>query len=552
MPLRKIRPIFILILGVATGLGFRSWDHSYLPLPNETLTDIRLHPADPAKLLAASSRALYLREGERRWKRLFSWEGKSISRKQLISHSQLSEKIFLLAEEGVAEVDLKDGRLKWIFRETNPSKNRIHALALHPDDPHRIYVGTEHGLFQSQDGGRNWSGPLGWPENESIQFVAFLPSEPRLLLLGTGRELFFSKDDGNSFESGFSLPLFSKEEHEESLEEKEDVSGVARFSSVAYSSQDLSHLWVGTREGVFESRDGGISWERLPDQGLQDPQVYHLLFSERSGQLVAATSRGVARFHPATRRWETLSVGLTRPPHSIALRALPENEGEVLLIASGNEVVEWILKPLEIPRPPPPFLPSPERMELFGKLIACEPTARDIQKQAIRYGNLGNGKIRRWQGGSRLRGFIPSLSFGKKLSLNNNIDVDRGGTNTPDVFILGPDKVDKGWELGLRWELGDFLYSSAQTQIDSRQKLNVELRESILSEVTRIYFERRRVQMEITLSPPEAPHDYFDLLLRLEELTSQLDALTDGYLSWKIEKMERTHPELRELWQKPD
>lgn len=540
MPPKKICLSVILMLGVAAGLGFRPWNRSSLPLSNETLTDLKTHPQDPLKLLATSEKGLYLREGKGNWKRILFLEEKSAAPKRLVAHPRLEGKVLLLTGQGVLEANLKNGRSRWLFREKNPSKNRVHALALHPDDPRRIYLGTERGLFQSPDGGRSWSGPLGWPENESIRFVGFLPSPAPVFLLGTTRELFFSKDEGDSFESGFSLPLFSEEDFEEG--------GVPSFNALAYSSKDPSRVWVGTEKGVFESPDGGTSWQKLSERGLRDQNISNLVFSERSG-LVAATAREVVRFHPSEKRWETLSAGLTRSPRSLALRSLPGNDGEMLLIASGNEVLEQILKPFETPPPEPPFIPSPERKELFQKLIALEPSAREVQKRAIRYGNLGNGKIQRWQGGSRLRALIPSLSFGKKLSFNNNIDVDRGGTNNPDVFILGPDKVDKGWDLGLRWDLGDFIYSDSQTAIDLRQKSNVELRESILSEVTRIYFERRRVQMEIVFSPPESPQEYFDLLLRLDELTSQTDALTDGFFSRELKKIEQNHPELAELWQ---
>jgi len=216
-------------------------------------------------------------------------------------------------------------------------------------------------------------------------------------------------------------------------------------------------------------------------------------------------------------------------------------------VADGMEVLEWRLGPLEAPFVDPAFVPSPERVELLKKLFSLEPTVREVQGAAIRYGDLGNGKIKRWQWSSRLRAFIPRLTFGKDFSSNASVDIDRGGTNNPDVFISGPEEVDKGWDLGVSWELGDLLYSTAQTSIDSRAKLLVELRESILSQVTRIYFERRRIQMEVALSSPPSPQQHYDLLLRLDELTAHLDALTDGFVSRRLENIYETHPELHDL-----
>lgn len=535
----------IVVLVVMAGAGFRFESRSDLPLSHDPLTDLVLHPADPSQVLVASSTEVFLRGEKQSWKRLFSIPGKTGLLRHLIVHPRLPETVFLVTEEGILEGNLKRGRSKWIFKEANPPGNRVHAFALDPRNPDHLFVGTERGLFQSRDGGRTWLRPFRWPENQPMEWVGFLPSQPSTLLLGSRGELFFSKDEGDSFESGFSLPLFSREE--EILEESEEGKDALQFTSFAFSSRDPSQLWVGTLEGVFESRDGGTEWEKLSDRGLEQGEVRDLVFSDSTHQLIAATSRTVARFHPGEKRWENLPVGLAHPPSSLALRSLPGNGGEMLLIASGGELVEWGLSPLEVPDARPPFFPSPERLEKFQTLVVMEPTVREIQKAALRYGNMGNGKIKRWHWGSRMRAFVPRLTFSKDFNLNENIDVDRGGANDPDKFISGPPERDEGWDLGLSWELGDFLYSTAQTSIDSREKLLVELRESILSQVTRIYFERRRVQMEIALTEPGDLQQHFDLLLRLEELTAQLDALTEGYLSRRLEEIEAAEPEFKAL-----
>jgi len=183
---------------------------------------------------------------------------------------------------------------------------------------------------------------------------------------------------------------------------------------------------------------------------------------------------------------------------------------------------------------PCPTDPTNDCLELFQKIILSEPTVREVQKAAIRYSNLGNGRIKRWHGASRLRAFLPDLNFRKKLSRQNTIGIDRGGTNTPDFYIVGPDKIDKDGDLSLKWDLGNFVWSSAQPAIDSRSKLLVALRESIVSEITRIYFERRRIQKELLLHPPETLSREWNLFLRMEELTAHLDAVTGGYFSRQL------------------
>jgi len=413
-----------------------------------------------------------------------------------------------------------------------------------------MYLATEKGLFLSPDGGRRWLWPFRWPENERIEFVGFLPSHPPTLLAASDRELFFSLDEGETFESGFSLPFLSREEKEEIGEEGKELEekdwGV-RFTSFAFSKRIPSRIWLGTLEGVYESPDGGVSWAKLPDAGLEDNRIKDLAFSDNSDRLIAATPSGIYQFRPSERRWEALPFRVSGPQAFIALREDTKNGEEILLVADGKEVLEWGLGPLEAPFRDPAFVPSPERVELLRKLFRLEPTVREVQQAAIRYGDLGNGKIKRWHWGSRLRAFIPRFAFGKDFSSNASVDIDRGGTNNPDVFITGPEEVDQGWDLGFSWELGDLVYSSSQASIDSRAKLLVELRESILSQATRIYFERRRLQTEIVFSPPATGQEFLDLLLRLDELTAHLDGLTDGFLSRQLDKIYETHPDLGEL-----
>ena len=182
------------------------------------------------------------------------------------------------------------------------------------------------------------------------------------------------------------------------------------------------------------------------------------------------------------------------------------------------------------------MLPTKQTFDQLHQLIQLEPTVRDVQRAAIRYAHVGNGKIKRWHLAARARALVPDVSFSKDLDISNNIHVDTGGTNNPDSFTQGPDDRDKSTGIDFSWDLGDLLFSSSQTSIDSREKLMVELRDEILGEVTRLYFERRRLQLELLHQPPADELSQMKAWLRIEELTANLDALTDGYFSRELEK----------------
>lgn len=553
LPLKKPWVISGLVLGVLCGFGFgfRFWSNSEWPLPHEALKDLAPYPADPKKIIAASEDELFLRGGGKSWKRIFSFQGQSVSLKKLLPYPKHPTQFFCLTEEGVILIDIEKGRSQWLFRQKDTVRNRIFDLSISPSDPDRLCLGTERGLWTSQDGGKTWKNPTEWPETLPVTFLGFLPTRSPILFVGTPRELFFSRNGGRTYESGFSLssaPGLTEEGGEELTPSR--ATPFSQFTSYAFSATEPHRIWVGTRGGVFESRDEGVFWSKLPESGLEDLMILDLIFSDRLGLLVAATRRGVFQFSFSKKRWTKIPLRLVEAPASLTLQQPLQGEAEEkLLVAAGHEIFEWILSPENLPDSNSLFVPSPERIDLFRKLASFEPTVREVQKKAIRYGQFGNGKITRWHWASRLRAFIPDLSFGKDFSLSDNIDIDRGGTNDADRFIRGPEESDKGWDLGLTWDLGDLLYSSNQISIDSRAKSLVELRESILSQVTRLYFERRRILMEILLSPPPAvPSEQMDQKLRLEEITAQIDALTDGFFSKRLEEIERDHPELHELF----
>jgi hypothetical protein len=111
-----------------------------------------------------------------------------------------------------------------------------------------------------------------------------------------------------------------------------------------------------------------------------------------------------------------------------------------------------------------------------------------------------------------------------------------GGSTTKaddDLLQRGRDSID--WDVSLTWNLGELIWNENQTAIDVRSKLMAELRDGILDEVTKTYFERVRVKMELDGLSIEDKKKRAEKELRLQELAASLDALTGGYFSQHIE-----------------
>ena len=186
-----------------------------------------------------------------------------------------------------------------------------------------------------------------------------------------------------------------------------------------------------------------------------------MAYSEKKGLLYAATSRGVYAYDSRTQKWTGLFEGLARNrAQSIAVL----NE-EKLLAITGEGFVQYPLGPFTPEAGPAReiYQPPQETLALFKELLASEPSARETHKHVIQYANVTNGKIKRWHAESRLAGFLPTFSFGKNLDRNTSVSTYSG------KFITGPEDVSKGWDAGVDWDLGNVIYSSDQTSIDSRE-----------------------------------------------------------------------------------
>ena len=94
--------------------------------------------------------------------------------------------------------------------------------------------------------------------------------------------------------------------------------------------------------------------------------------------------------------------------------------------------------------------------------------------------------------------------------------------------------------MSLNWDLGNLIWNTDQTSIDVRSRLMVQLRDDIVNEVTRNFFERRRLQIELLTDPPSDPRVQLDKELRVQELTAMLDGLTGG---WFSRQLEANHPQ---------
>src|SRR6516164_2971220 len=76
----------------------------------------------------------------------------------------------------------------------------VRGLAVHPEDPRVLYLGTEQGLFRSDDGASNWKRVESPLNGLQIWSVLLLRAAPEVIVVGTcPSRLFRSGGGGQSW-----------------------------------------------------------------------------------------------------------------------------------------------------------------------------------------------------------------------------------------------------------------------------------------------------------------------------------------------------------------
>lgn len=536
--------IFAVYTKIALG---QSWEPiSHVPASGKT-EFVAVHPTNPNSLFIGTGGNLYASFNQGKdWKQLFS-----VGSRNKINQLYFDEnRMLLLTSEGLFESRNEGKRWKKIFQGTKKDERNVLSLSRHPHHQNVLYLGTEGGLFLSHDSGRTWQKETNELSRQLIHKLEVDRDNNELFIAGE-KGLYRVIPQQNRLDRVYTTKArtASEEIHlETELTNESDLEIPAeqdQIRTIAITHHPFPSIAIGTREGVFVSEDEGNHWERLPLSGLRNTRILDLAYSPKKDSLFAATEEGVYGYNQNKKRWKELFEGLS--PTRINRLTFVSGESDMLYAATDDGIYRIAIE-IELPQPEPISLFPEKQWNLLAELFKTEPTVGMIQKEAIRYANVSNWKTKRWQWASRIRALVPSFSVGKNFSTSDTVDLDRGSTNEPDVYIVGPKDRNRAWDFDLNWNLSDLIWNSSQTSIDLREKSMVELRDDILSEVTRLYFERRRAQVEFILEPPSDSLDHMNQLLRIDELTANLDALTGGYLTKELNQLYGQHPEFQKLW----
>lgn len=527
--MRSVRLGFIAVfLGfLLTGTAEAAWVRLSGGLPETDLRKVAVDPKEPHTVYAASERRLYKMENNGvRWKRIFGAR-KASEKIRAIRFLKDPKPLLILVTTEAVRISEDNGK-NWKFLILRSAMGSFDILCLEPDlfVSGKYWIGTAQGLFVIEK------------ETASPKKISDLPGEAvsgltyeasnGLLFASSASGIYEGSDRGEKWRKVYSQIRREVSEDTNTLGQF-DIEEMAPNNMIINTSiQRVSDtFYSASASGILQSLDRGNHWKEMDGQTFPSKNIYSL--SGTSQALYVATDKGIFRWDIFSNSFKDLTEGLA----SKEVQDLYYDKNSDALFAATHEGIYRNTHPEIDLLPQISIAPVKEviQADQILKAFENEPSIREVQEAAVRYAEVHPDKIQQWRKAAAKKAWLPNVSLHQSLNSNENIDLDRGGTGDPDRFIQGPN--EKSWDCyaTVSWDLGDLVWNDDQTSIDTRSKLMAELRGDILNEVTHLYFERRRLQAEMVMSPLKDTAISVEKRLRLEELTANIDALTGGFLS---------------------
>jgi hypothetical protein len=187
---------------------------------------------------------------------------------------------------------------------------------------------------------------------------------------------------------------------------------------------------------------------------------------------------------------------------------------------------------------PPAFADDDDEVERILARFENEPTIRQVQVAAIEYYNVSPNTIKSLRSRARRKALMPGLSIGGSTYRQNSALAVDDIVYRPVGVARFEDQngVYLGLNASLSWSLDRLVFNAEELDVMSL----IGIQDGIQREVTTLYYVRRRLQIELVLSPPTTVAARIAAELRLEELTGLLDAYTGGFFSKSMNKKKKS------------
>lgn len=211
---------------------------------------ITIDPRNADHIIASACSGIYesFNKGEL-WKKIQGIPSQSRRTRDILQHPSVAGTVYAATTEGFWMT--VNGGQSWAL--TTQKDLEINSIAVHPDNPNRVFIGTNnYGVLVSNDGGKNFA-PIG--DNFTSRFTYTVTADieqPNRLYSTThntatgGGFVFISNDGGNTWQRPKNL----------------DVIRVSPFGLIQ-DRINPNMMYLASNVGMFKSLDRGNSWTQI-------------------------------------------------------------------------------------------------------------------------------------------------------------------------------------------------------------------------------------------------------------------------------------------------
>jgi photosystem II stability/assembly factor-like uncharacterized protein len=189
--------------------------------------------------------------------------------------------------------ETKDGARTWArLANFNRPGLYIDHIIIDPRGPNVVYVAAHKhkepgGFFKSTDGGQTWRAAE-MLRTEALHSLTQSPSNPDILVVGSNRGVYRSEDGGESW----------------TQLETAAYPDIRNIESLAIDPRNDDHLYVGTWHLPWKTEDGGKSWKSIKAGMIDDSDVFAIEIDQRNpDRVIASACSGIYESKNAGKLW---------------------------------------------------------------------------------------------------------------------------------------------------------------------------------------------------------------------------------------------------------
>jgi photosystem II stability/assembly factor-like uncharacterized protein len=239
----------------------KSWVRHRSPFPlNSRIQALAVHPTEAQTIFAGGDTGLFVsRDGGAKWERIGS-EG-NVPTIWSLAVDPVDPHILFAGTRPAGVYRSRDGGQRWeklsvdIAKECSIGTPFVTSVMVDPGDHRTVWAGVEiDGVFRSLDGGETWTHVETGLYDPDIHAMAIAPTQPTRVFASTARELFISVDMGEKWQ-----PLGVKAKWP--LPYARGIAVKADDPGVLYAG--CGETTTGEKGHVLRSTDAGETWDIL-------------------------------------------------------------------------------------------------------------------------------------------------------------------------------------------------------------------------------------------------------------------------------------------------